>query len=127
MQLVRVFALTGIIALAAGCSGSSYPTGGGGGGGGCTAGTDINVSVCDNSFKPAASPIKANSSITWTWKGAVAHNVTFTSAPAGASLPAASATQSAGTSTRMFTTPGVYNYECTIHVGVGMSGTVTVN
>ena len=122
----RILVLAGMIAVAASCSGGSNVTGGGGGGGGgggCS-GTNAAPAVCDNRFSPAAITISAGSSVTWTWKGANAHNVTFTSGPVALG---GSGTISSGSFTQTFTTPGTYEYECSIHVSTGMTGTITVN
>ena len=76
------------------------------------------VSVADNFFDPSSARVAVGGSVTWTWNGAVAHNVTFSSG-------SNSATQSSGTFVRMFDTAGTFNYVCTIH-GASMSGTVIV-
>jgi len=78
------------------------------------------VSVADNFFTPRGVAVAAGGTVTWTWysPNANAHNVTFASG-------ASSATQTAGTFQRVFTTAGLYDYECTIH-GPDMSGTIIV-
>ena len=80
--------------------------------------TTAAVSVGDNFFDPTSTTIAEGGSVTWTWAGAVSHNVTFS---AGAN----SATQTAGTFTRTFANAGSFDYLCTIH-GAAMSGTVVV-
>jgi plastocyanin len=77
-----------------------------------------NVSVGDNFFDPSSARVAAGGSVTWTWSGAVAHNVTFASGTN-------SATQTSGTFVRNFPTAGSFDYTCTIH-GSAMSGTVVV-
>jgi hypothetical protein len=57
--------------------------------------------------------------VTWTF-GSLAHNVTFGSAGAPASIPA---TTGASVS-RTFNTPGTFAYDCTLHAG--MTGVVNV-
>jgi plastocyanin len=76
------------------------------------------VSVGDDFFSPAATTVTAGTTVTWTWKGSISHNVTFDDGTA-------SATQSSGTFSRVFNTAGTYPYHCTIH-GTAMSGSVTV-
>lgn len=80
--------------------------------------TQANVSVGDNFFDPTAANVAAGGQVTWTWNGAVTHNVTF---PAGTN----SSNQASGTFTRTFATAGTFNYLCTIH-GAAMSGQVVV-
>jgi plastocyanin len=80
--------------------------------------TQANVSVQDNTFVPASSTIAEGGQVTWTWAGAVDHNVTFATGPN-------SGDQTSGTFSRTFSTAGSFPYQCTIH-GSSMSGTVTV-
>lgn len=82
------------------------------------------VDVRDNSFSPAAITVDAGSPVTWTWRGAAGHNVTFEDGQGS------SATQAAGTHQRTFAAPGSYRYRCTIHstsFAAGMVGAVTVD
>ncbi|HWJ21574.1 MAG TPA: plastocyanin/azurin family copper-binding protein [Gemmatimonadaceae bacterium] len=119
----RLMVASGAMILAVGCGG------GGGYGGGATGptttqtppaggSTSTNISVVDNAFRPAATTVPVGSAVTWTWNGAVQHNVTFDDGTA-------SPTQGSGTFVRTFTQAGTYAYHCTIH-GVAMSGKVTV-
>jgi plastocyanin len=112
-----------LLVLAASCGGggtSAGPTGPGntGTGTGNTGGNSNSVSVGDDFFSPAATTVTAGTTVTWTWKGSISHNVTFDDGTA-------SATQSSGTFSRVFNTAGTYPYHCTIH-GTAMSGSVTV-
>lgn len=75
------------------------------------------VTVRDNSFNPSSVRLAAGGTVTWTFSGALGHNVTFSSG-------SSSSTQSSGTFQRAFPAAGSFNYRCTIHAG--MSGTVTV-
>ena len=75
------------------------------------------VSVRDNFYSPAATTIAVGETVTWTWRGASQHSVTFDD---GMTSP----TQSSGTFQRTFATAGSYAYHCVVH-GVAMSGTVT--
>lgn len=79
------------------------------------------VTVNNNLFSPADMSVATGTTVTWQWAaGAVDHNVTFDD---GDHSP----TQSSGTFARTFNTPGTYPYHCTIHVALGMRGTVTVS
>ena len=75
------------------------------------------VSVGDNFFNPASQRVAVGGTVTWTWTGAVGHNVTFSSGTN-------SVTQSSGTFDRDFSNAGSFDYECTIHAG--MDGTIVV-
>ena len=112
----RMFAVAAGVALAAACSGGKgYPTSPPGNTGGSTS---SNITVGNNYFQPASTTVAAGTTVTWTWAGGVSHNVTFDDG-------VASRTQSSGTYTRTFNTPGTYQYHCTIH-GTMMSGSITV-
>lgn len=80
------------------------------------------VNVVNNNFNPANVTIPVNSSVTWNWVGTTSlHNVTF-ALVAGA--PGNIGNQTSGSGARTFTTAGTFNYECTNHIG--MTGSVTV-
>ena len=103
---------------AVGCGGDS-PTnpGGGGGGGGPTVTTSVAVGP-GNSFSPADIQVSAGATVTWTFAGGT-HNVTFSSPSIS------SGDRSSGTFPAVMpTTPGTYNYSCTLHSG--MNGSVLV-
>jgi len=129
---ISLFAL----AAAAGCGGSStapsssgstvqqQPQGGGNTGGS----TSSSITVSNNFFDPASTTVTAGTEVTWTWNACTgdgyggqtcaSHGVTFDDG-------SSSATQSAGTWTRRFTTPGTFTYHCPVH-GSAMSGTIVV-
>ncbi len=108
--------LVAVLALA--CSG------GGGGTGSCgSGGSATSVSVCDRFFAPIASPITPGATVTWTWRGAEGHNVTFEDGQGS------SATQVSGMHSRTFSGAGTFRYRCTIHSNTfdaGMVGSVAV-
>ncbi|HUP52670.1 MAG TPA: plastocyanin/azurin family copper-binding protein [Longimicrobiales bacterium] len=79
--------------------------------------TEASVEVDDNVFDPSTQRVAAGGTVTWTWVGNVAHNVTFSSGTN-------SITQSSGTFDRDFPAVGSFAYQCTIHAG--MTGTITV-
>jgi plastocyanin len=66
------------------------------------------VRLADLRFTPASLTITAGTTVTWTWDdGDTSHNVAFDSF--------ASPTQSSGTWSHRFDTPGTYLYRCTLH------------
>ena len=75
------------------------------------------IDVRDNSFSPNTTTVPLGATVTWTWTGANAHNVTFVDRTR-------SATQSTGSFRRTFTAEGPFQYSCTLHPG--MTGTVNV-
>lgn len=80
--------------------------------------TQAAVTVRDNSFDPSTTNLAVGGTITWTWAGAVDHNVTFSTGPN-------SVDQTSGTFSRDFPTAGTFGYQCSIH-GSSMSGNVVV-
>ena len=108
---------TALSLAVAGC-GSDDPTDPGGGGG--TPVVTTAVTVNDNSFSPSAIRVSPGATVTWTFRGAVPHNVNFPS-----TAIADSQNQTSGTfSAVMPTAAGTYNYSCTLHAG--MNGSVQV-
>ncbi len=81
------------------------------------------VLVANNQYQPADLTVPAGTTVRWAWATtATPHNIN----PVGGTEPAASGTSAAPFAfSHTFNTPGVYNYECTVHVG--MAGTITVN
>jgi plastocyanin len=81
------------------------------------------VSVQDNVFEADYVVVAAGGTVTWTWAGSNQHNVTW----ASGGWPN-SATQTSGTHSVTFDTPGTYVYYCSIHGSAtsGMRGTVVV-
>jgi len=72
-------------------------------------------------FDPSTITVVAGTTITWTNKDPVAHDVTSNSA----GLFTSPSLGQNGTFANTFNTPGTYQYKCTIHPG--MAGTVIVN
>ena len=75
-----------------------------------------------NVFTPAFVAVARNGSVTWTFPG-TQHNVTF-SATNGAPANIPNTGNSTVPVLRSFSTPGTFNYSCTLHAG--MNGTVIV-
>ncbi len=77
-------------------------------------------------FSPQSLNVAAGTTIKFVNNDIALHTVTFTSAPSGVSLSSISdSSLAAGNSfTITLTTPGTYQYHCTIHTW--MTGTITV-
>jgi len=87
-----------------------------------TAAIVTTVQVANNSFTPSSITVPVGTAVTWQWQGTTSvHNVTF-DAVAGAPLMIPNA--SSGSAQRTFNTAGTFNYQCTNHLN--MTGTVTV-
>jgi plastocyanin len=80
------------------------------------------VTVASNFFSPAVDTIPVGGAVRWVWSSG-SHNVGLTSGPGD---PFVSPVQSfpAAFGPILFTTPGTYIYECTVHPG--MTGTLMV-
>jgi plastocyanin len=123
--ITRAIGAAGVV-LAAACGSSTSPYGGGGGGGGgggSGGGHTASLSIGDDFFSPTPDTVTAGQ-VTFTWSGAVSHNVTWDSGP---TTPMNSMLQSSGTYSATLQV-GTYQYHCTIHggPGTGMHGTIVV-
>jgi len=131
-----------VFLLAAACGGSS-PTGGG-----ATPPVE-NVTMNDNAgaapyaFSPATVTVKVGTTVRWTNNGSTAHTATSDATPqpvweSGTVLPAGSTScppndpycQPSGTPPGTYqvtlNTAGTYQYHCSFHQALGMTGTITV-
>ncbi|MBW8771960.1 MAG: cupredoxin domain-containing protein [Gemmatimonadetes bacterium] len=93
---------------------------------GFTGAVDANpasVTIHNNFFSPDSIAIPAGGTVKWTWVGS-GHSV----APTGANTFPASDVLNAGATFGpiLFSTPGVYTYECGVH-GAAMPGKIVVN
>jgi plastocyanin len=68
------------------------------------------VNVLDNRFDPKLTSIYVGEKVTWTFKGAVKHNVTGTGF--------ASKVMKSGTFTHTYNSAGTFEYHCSIHPGM---------
>ena len=89
-------------------------------------GTTREVRMLASSFSPAAVTISVGGTVRWVNDQPIAHNIT----PANPQQPGAFTTQQVPATTgfavaQRFQTAGVFNYSCTIHLG--MTGSITVN
>jgi plastocyanin len=76
------------------------------------------ITMKDTAFQPAHVQVPARTTVTWTNGDQIPHDVSFDGGPKSEVL------SFGGTFQRVFDTPGVFDYECTIHPG--MTGRVTV-
>ena len=72
----------------------------------------------DTAFQPIHIQVSARTAVTWTNGDQIPHDVSFDGGPKSDVL------SFGGTFQRVFDTPGVFDYECTIHPA--MVGRVTV-
>lgn len=89
-------------------------------------GANANVTTVGNTFSAKHVAVNVGEMVTWTNGGGV-HNVHFDD---NSYQQPPSASSSAWTVSRTFSTPGLHRYYCDVHGGpggAGMSGTVTVN
>lgn len=128
--------IIGLIALAAGCSNSGYPT---------TGGTNPppapppappppppppgarTITIADFSFSPNAVTIRSSDIVVWTNTGGTTHTVTSDSSlfdSGNVSPPNAQAGTPGASFQFTFPVPGTYTYHCKIHPQ--MTGSVTV-
>ena len=76
------------------------------------------ITMKDTAYQPAHIQVPARTTVTWTNGDQIPHDVSFDGGPKSDVL------SFGGTFQRVFDTPGVFDYECTIHPG--MVGRVTV-
>ena len=75
------------------------------------------VTVDDNTFEPETATIAAGDTVTWSFEGNSAHNVTFDEGESSQLVKD-------GEFERTFDEAGDFDYTCTVHPG--MEGTVVV-
>ena len=103
----RAGSVTGLARLPGSSSGGDAPL-------------NVSVQVRNYEFSPTAARVRQGGIVTWIWNSdTVSHNVTFSN-----DTYRGSATQSTGVHSVLFSTPGQFDYRCTIHIG--MNGSVTV-
>lgn len=91
-----------------------------------TAQTAYNVSVSSNVFTPKDITINAGDTVIWTNTGGT-HNVNGTQGTYPSNPESFGNSVGSGwVYTFVFTIPGFYDYQCDPHVGLGMTGSVTV-
>jgi plastocyanin len=121
--VIATIALATLIACGDSSDGPGSPDGGEGPAGSVTVGSGIQfVSRHNGSVNPAVDTVAVGDTVTWTWSGNLPHNVRSVGAPAFASSPTFTGD---GTYRVVFTTPGVYVYDCVVH-GAAMTGRIVV-
>jgi plastocyanin len=80
------------------------------------------VAITNFAFSPASLTVKAGTKVTWTNKDGDAHTVTSTGSGGPLNSPAMNTND---TFSFTFTTPGTFNYLCTIHPFMTAVVTVT--
>lgn len=88
--------------------------------------TTHNIVVADYSFSPSTLTVALGDTIMWTWSSGT-HTTTSTTIPSGATSWNANINSSSTTFIYVPTMAGTYNYQCTFHVSMGMTGSFTVN
>lgn len=118
----RVVAALALMTAAAGCGGS----GTGSYGNAPTAppptsppSTSNTITIGDDYFRPQSTTVARGTTVTWNWTTGTTHNVTFGDGTS-------SGDKSSGSYSRTFNSAGTFNYECTIHYALGMTGTIVV-
>jgi len=135
-MLVLVVALVAVPVLVA-CGSAGNASSGSGGGGTTPAGTPsssvggTSVAIANYAFTPQTLTVKAGTTVTWTNKDSVLHNVISAndmSTSATTTSAFASGNFNKGqTFTFTFSKPGTYYYECSIHASMpAMHGKIIV-
>ena len=83
------------------------------------------VTVADFSFTPNSVSAHVGDTIIWTWSSGT-HTTTSTTIPAGAAIWNSNINSASTSFMYVPTVTGTYNYECTIHASMGMTGSFTV-
>jgi plastocyanin len=86
----------------------------------------INIGVQDYSFSPANRNAVVGDTIVWTWISGI-HTTTSTTIPAGAASWDSPITSTQTSFSYVVTMSGTYNYECTRHASMGMTGAINVS
>ena len=82
------------------------------------------VDVLDNFFQSASVTINAGDTVSFSKQTSGNHNVNFDD---GSVADSGAPTTAVFTHDVTFDTSGVFSYVCDIHVGIGMTGTITVD
>jgi plastocyanin len=89
--------------------------------------------MTSTTFSPSSVTVTAGTIVTWTNDAGTPHNVTWSSAAGRNAAGAGDGTGdtdsfASGSHTRVFATPGTYDFYCTIHGSptAGMRGTLIV-
>jgi len=84
------------------------------------------VHMGPSSFSPSSVILSRGGTVTWVNDNPIAHDITPNNANQGGTWTARKIAANTGTSFAFqFSSPGVYDYHCTLHSG--MTGRITVN
>ena len=84
------------------------------------------VTALSSAFTPTTVTIPVNGVVRWTSASALAHTVTSGTAPSADGKFNESLNTNGSSVCLKFTAAGTYNYYCTFHYAMGMTGVVTV-
>ncbi len=88
--------------------------------------TNHSIQAGDFSFTPNSIQVTVGDTITWTWVAGI-HTTTSTQVPSGAPTWDNPLDATHTSFIYKVTVAGQYNYQCTFHVLMGMTGTITAN
>jgi plastocyanin len=116
------FAVLAIMLVGAACSSSTTGMGSG------TPGAD-EVFLQGSAFNPTTRTVAAGTTVHWSNKDGITHNVTSSSVPVGAATFSSGSLGGSGSFQVTFTVPGTYQYFCSLHgtATTGMHATIVVN
>jgi plastocyanin len=109
MKAIAILAGLGLLGFVVACGGGSLES--------SEAVATNEVAVKDNKFEARVIEVPAGSEVTWTWEADRSHNVTGDGWASG--------DQEEGTFVKTLTSPGTFDYRCTLHGG--MTGRVIVS
>ena len=123
----RVLVCSLVLSAASGCGGDEGTQGSGSDteSGGKISGSNVEISIRDFAFVPAAVTVRRGSTVAWTNDDSAGHDVTKRAGPGSAFNSGATAGLRRGERFKhRFVTPGTVSYVCRAHIG--MEATITV-
>jgi plastocyanin len=124
--VVALGTLLGVVACSGGTTNGisdGCSTTGGGAAGSVTVGNNFFRSDRNGTCNPAIDTVAAGSTVTWDWTGTTSHSVRSQGNPGFTS--SAVLTGQDQTYSFTFTTPGTYQYDCSVHASQ-MTGQIVV-
>ncbi len=83
------------------------------------------ISVGNYTFSPTTISANVGDTVKWVWQYG-SHNTTSTTIPGGAATWSSALNSSTTSFSYVPTVGGTYNYECTFHASMGMTGIINV-